>query len=177
MQVIAGPDLVSLAKAGDELAFESLLRPLLAPAYKLACVMLQDPSEAEDAVQEAALKSWRHLDQLRNGAPMQPWFLGVVANECRSLRRKRWWKVLTGYVGNSEIEDPAGDLDLATDVQRALSRLSEQGRLVVTLRFYFDLSLEEIAQIVGLKPAGVRSQLYRALDVLKKSGGLTVSLR
>lgn len=170
---MARPDLVSLAKAGDEPAFESLLRPLLGPAYKLACVMLQDPEAAEDAVQEAALKSWRHIDQLRNGAPMQPWFLGVVANECRSMRRKPWWKVVTGYGANNEIEGPSHDMDLATDMQRALSRLSRQGRLVVTLRFYFDLSLEDIAQVVGLKPAGVRSQLYRALEVLRRSGALT----
>ncbi len=173
MQAVEKSDLVSLAKAGDEDAFEALLRPLLKPAYKLACVFLQDSAAAQDAVQEAAFKSWRHIDQLRPGAAIQPWFLGVVANECRSLRRKRWWSVLTGYSAHGEADAPLRDVDLETDVQRALSRLSSEARLVVTLHYYFDMSLEEIAQVVKLKPAGVRSRLYRALAVLKASTGLS----
>jgi RNA polymerase sigma-70 factor (ECF subfamily) len=169
LQAVAKSDLVSLAKAGDEVAFEALLRPLLNPAYKLACVMLQDAAAAQDAVQEAAFKSWRHIDQLRPGAAIQPWFFGVVANECRSLRRKRWWSVLKGYSAHGEADAPLRDVDLETDVQRALSRLTAESRLVVTLHYYFDMSLEDIAHVVKLKPAGVRSRLYRALGVLKAS--------
>ena len=87
-------DLVSRAQTGDEQAFTALLRPLVASAYRLAGAMLHDPHAAEDVVQEASLKAWRKLYQVKPGAEMKPWFLGIVANECREVRRGRWWSVL-----------------------------------------------------------------------------------
>jgi RNA polymerase sigma-70 factor (ECF subfamily) len=94
MEHAADPDLVRDAKRGDEAAFTSLLRPLLEPAYRLAAGMLQDRQLAEDALQEAAVKAWRKFHQLREGKEMRPWFFGIVANECRTTRRGRWWRVL-----------------------------------------------------------------------------------
>lgn len=161
-----------MAKGGDERSFEALLRPLLLPAYKLACVLLQNPQAAEDAVQEAALKSWRKLHQLRPGEPMQPWFFGIVANECRSARRGRWWSVLTGYAPDRQVASHADAVDRGTDIQKALVRLPNLARLVVVLYFYFDMPVEEIAVAVQRKPAAVRSQLYRAIDRLRTHGRL-----
>lgn len=172
MEATASLEIVSLAKGGDERSFEALLRPVLLPAYKLACVMLKDPQAAEDAVQEAALKSWRKLDQLRSGKPIQPWFFGIVANECRSARKARWWSVLTGYRIDRWVESHADAVDRETDVQKALLRLSNRARLVVVLYFYFDMPLEDIAVVIQRKPAAVRSQLYRAIDRLRMHGGL-----
>src|ERR1700688_1380149 len=86
--------LLEAAKLGDDSAFEILLEPLLEPGYRLAGGMLQDHQAAQDAVQEAAVKAWRKLRQLRDGSEMRPWFLGIVANECRSARRSRWSSVI-----------------------------------------------------------------------------------
>lgn len=168
----ASLEVVSLAKAGDERSFETLLRPMLLPAYKLACVMLHDPQAAEDAVQEAALKGWRKIGQLRSGAPMQPWFFGIVANECRSARRARWWSIVTGLAAERRVESHSGAIERGTDVQRALMRLNHRARLVIVLHYYFDMRLEEIAVVLKCRPAAVRSQLYRALDRLREQGGL-----
>src|SRR5690242_1298448 len=90
----ASMSLLDAAKQGDDGAFEILLRPLLEPGYRLAGGMLQDAQAAQDAVQEAAFKAWRKLRQLRDGSDMRPWFLGIVANECRSARRSRWSSVV-----------------------------------------------------------------------------------
>src|ERR1700687_5544216 len=88
--------LVQAPKQGADRASETLLEPLLQQAYRLAFVMLHDHHAAEDAVQEAALKAWRKVSQLREGSDMRPWFLAIVANQCRSTRRTRWWSVLRG---------------------------------------------------------------------------------
>src|SRR5579859_5967528 len=116
-------DLVTRAKAGDDGAFTALLRPMMPSAYRLAGAMLHDPHAAEDVVQDASLKAWRKVDQLKAGAPMQPWFLGIVANECRSARRTRWWSV----VRMPDPEPPApntGDSMAAfADLRRAIRRL------------------------------------------------------
>src|SRR4051794_33755079 len=89
------PHALSRALEGDSDSFTRLIEPLLDPAYRLAAVMLADRTAAEDAVQEAAVKAWRKLRQLRGEATsLRPWFLSIVANECRMMRRGRWWSVL-----------------------------------------------------------------------------------
>src|SRR5256885_12978423 len=86
--------LITLAKAGDRPAYERLLEPAVGPATRLAYAMLHDRSEAEDAFQESAFRAWQRLRNLREGSRFQPWFMGVVANQCRELRRGRWWRMV-----------------------------------------------------------------------------------
>src|SRR2546422_9475241 len=87
--------LVERARAGQGDAFEILLEPLIEPGYRLAFSLLQQREAAEDAVQEATLKAWRHIGQLRPGTPcLRPWFLKIVANVCRDQQRVRWWSVI-----------------------------------------------------------------------------------
>jgi RNA polymerase sigma factor (sigma-70 family) len=74
--------------------FEESVRPLLRQAFHLAQSMLLDRHEAEDAVQDATLNAWRSFGQFRDhGGGLRPWFLKIVANQCRSRLRSRWWQV------------------------------------------------------------------------------------
>jgi RNA polymerase sigma-70 factor (ECF subfamily) len=167
MEHAADPSLVRAAKGGDEGAFTSLLRPLLEPAYRLAAGMLQDRQLAEDAVQEAAVKAWRKLDQLREGTEMRAWFLGIVANECRTTRRSRWWSVLRLVAEPRSVEAPDDAAVRGVDLRTALKRLRPEQRLVVVLYFYLDLPLEQIATITAASFAAVRGRLYRGIRELK----------
>src|SRR3989442_7847088 len=94
MTSTAGADLIDRAKNGDRSAFDQLVGPLIDQAFRLAYGMLHDRQAAEDAVQEAAVRSWRKLNNLRPGTDMRPWFLAIVANQCRTIDRGRWWSVL-----------------------------------------------------------------------------------
>lgn len=165
-----GTDLVTKALAGDQSALDSLLRPMLKPAYKLAYMMLRDREAAEDAVQNAALKSWGKLSKLRPGSDPRPWFLGFVANECRNMRRSRWRTVLR--LGSREdIVAPSPTWVSDIDLQRALARLSHQDRLVVLLHFYLDMPIDEIAIVTRSGSSATRSRLYRAVKRLKRQLG------
>src|SRR5207247_8805031 len=82
------------AQTGDQYAFERLVGPAVRPASRLAFAMLRDTALAEDAFQESALRAWRRIGNLRRGARFQPLFLGIVANQCREVRRGRWWQVI-----------------------------------------------------------------------------------
>ena len=177
MKPAPDPDLVRTAKAGDEAAFEQLLRPLIDPAYRFACVMLNDPGAAEDVVQEAAVKAWRKLDQLRDGYDPQPWFLGIVANQSRSLRRTRWWSTtkLADVPGTVESTDERIARD--EDLRRTIQRLRPRDRAVVTLHYFLDLSLEDVAATTGQSVAAVRSRLYRALHSMRPSLEVPEKLR
>ncbi len=161
-------DLVTRAQAGDDGAFTALLRPAIAPAYRRAGAMLHDAHAAEELVQEASLKAWRKLGQLKAGAEMQPWFLGIVANECRSARRTRWWSVLR----LSDPEPPAvpaGDsMAVFADLRSAIRRLRHRRRLLLVLHWYLDLPVAEVAAVTGSSEDAVKSELSRAVRELRR---------
>ena len=160
-------DAVAGAKAGDSAAFERLLQPLMEPAHKLACGLLQDSYLAEDAVQEAAVNAWRKLGNLRQGASFRPWFLGIVANRCREARRGRWWHLSTRSEIPSEGDAPDEEVLRRLEVRRILERLGAHARLVVILRLYLDLSWAEVAAVAGGSEAGARTTLYRAIAKIR----------
>jgi len=162
------PQIMARATQGDAQAFALLIEPLLNPAYRLAAVMLADRTTAEDAVQEASLKAWRKLRQVRPGAEMKPWFLGIVANECREVRRGRWWSVLR--LPDSQFPvTPGGDyLAAFADLRRAIRRLRHRRRLLLVLHWYLDLPLADVAAITGLSEDAVKSELSRAIGQLRK---------
>jgi RNA polymerase sigma-70 factor (ECF subfamily) len=130
--------LLGQARTGDLAAFESLLAPLVEPACQLACAILRDWQEAEDAAQEAALKAWRAIGRLREDtASLRPWYLTIVANDARSRRRGRWWSVVRSAEPRALASEagPEERVSLRADLDRAMRRLTEKERLILTLHF------------------------------------------
>jgi RNA polymerase sigma-70 factor (ECF subfamily) len=164
----ADRELVDRAKAGDRAAFDELVGPLIDQAFRLAFGMLHDRGAAEDAVQEAAVRAWRKLRNLRPGAPLRPWFLAIVANQCRTAIRARWWSVIR--VDRMEESAGAGFEDrivLGSDLRAALRKLATDQREVLVLRYYLDLPLEEVASITGVPVGTVKSRINRGLAALR----------
>lgn len=161
-------DLAARARAGDKAAFEDLLRPLIAPAARLAFGMLQDRSAAEDVLQEAAVKAWRHLGNLRTGSEFRPWFLGIVVNQSRSVRRARWWSVAPFAEPPAASNSAADEASVrAADLRRALRRISADQRAAILLHFYLDLPLDEAAAALGISVSGVKSRINRGLKGMR----------
>ena len=159
-------DLLRRAASGDQPAFEALVGPHLQLAYRLALTMLGDPAAAEDAVQEATFRTWRHVGRLRPGSSVRAWFLTVVANHCRSQLRSRWWRVLRGL---ERIETAAApELDpTSVDLERALLTLDHRDRAAIFLRYCEDLPLQEVADALGVSMTAARSRIHRALRRLR----------
>jgi RNA polymerase sigma-70 factor (ECF subfamily) len=146
-----------------EADFDSLVGPYLEAGYRTALAMLRNPDEANDAVQEAAFKAWRGMRHLRDADSARGWFLKIVANQCRSMRRTRWWSVV-------RMADVAGDTKAPadnSDLERALSKLPPEDRLALFLHFYLDLPLDEVGTVLGLSPAGAKTRVYRAAKKLR----------
>jgi RNA polymerase sigma factor (sigma-70 family) len=123
-------------------------------------------------VQEACVRAWRHRANRRAGTDLRPWFLGIVANQCRETLRSRWTRVLR--LSNIAIGGPVASRDPASilDLRRALSRLAYRRRLVLVLRYYLDLSFQEVAAAAGCSVDAAKAlerrgtaDLERALSV------------
>jgi RNA polymerase sigma-70 factor, ECF subfamily len=123
--VPAGGTLLERAQAGDETAFRILAEPFVDIGYRLAFAMLRQREAAEDAVQEATLLAWRRLRQLRDEAGLRTWYLTIVANQCRTQTRGRWWGVLrfAEPLPSSRPADDDTDHAGVTDLRRSVERL------------------------------------------------------
>jgi len=153
--------------AGDRSGFLDLLLPLVPAGQRLAYAMLQNAHDAEDAVQEATVKAWRAVDRLREGSPLRPWFLTIVANECRQRRRTRWWSV-TKVADLSQIASPGLEADESVaELRSALRRLPSAMRFTLILRYYLDLPFDEIGRVLKCSPQAAKSRTHRALAKLR----------
>lgn len=160
--------LIARAKTGDQYAFERLLGPAVRPASRLAFAMLRDTALAEDAFQESALRAWRRIGNLRPGARFQPWFLGIVANQCREVRRGRWWQVirLPEIATTAALDATAAWLE-GEDLRQALQTLPFDQRAAILMHFHLDMRLSDVALALDLSVAGVKTRINRALKRLR----------
>jgi RNA polymerase sigma-70 factor (ECF subfamily) len=158
-------DLIRSAREGDGSAFAELIRPDYGAAFRVAYALLHDVDEAEDAVQEAAFTAWRKLGNVREGSPVRPWFLAIVANHCRTVTKSSRWSAVR--VDRPDAVAPASDLAAVVDLHRALARLGYDERLVLVLRYYLDMPYEEIAGVLGISAKAARTRVERALHRMR----------
>ena len=157
-----------------------------ATAYRTACLVLRDPHEAQDAVQEAFLRIWRFRDAIPVGEGRKAWLYRVVVNACISRVRAEGSR--TGKdVGPAalealpdlapEPEQAAERSHLAGDVVAALAELPEHLRVPLVLRFYAGLSEKEIAVAIDRRPGTVKSRLHDARQRLALDPRLSAWVR
>jgi len=154
------------APSRDE-AFRNLADLHLQGAYGLARVILGNAADAEDATHDAFVTAWRNWPTLRDPALFNRWFDRILVNTCRNrLRRNARWRSqdLTADVGRAR--DELGQIHDRDALGAAIAGLSIDHRLVIALRFYRDLTVEEIASRLGVRPGTVKSRLHYALKRL-----------
>jgi RNA polymerase sigma-70 factor, ECF subfamily len=150
---------------------EDWLRRDYPTAYRTACLVLRDPVDAQDAVQEAFLRVWRFRDAIPDGEGRKAWLYRVVVNACVSrIRAERSRSGLD--VGEAALpgvpdrgpspQERAERSACADAVLEALAELPETLRVPLVLRFYAGLSEKEIALAIDRRPGTVKSRLYDA---------------
>ncbi len=157
-------------KVAGLLALEKLIRENQAMVYSLAYHFLNDTGEAEELAQEVFLKLSRH------GAPFQSpqhlvfWLRKVTSNLCIDWirRRKSGHLVNLEDLAQIEISDREDDPFQSKRLQRLIATLPEKQRLIITLRFQEDLEPKEIADILEMPVNTVKSQLQRAIAILRE---------
>lgn len=149
--------------------FEALIGPLVEPGLRLAFSMLGNRPEAEDATQDAIAQAWRKLPDLRDRSRVRPWFLAIVANRCRNLRRTRWFTTVRLADVFRTAPPPADAENERIDLEQGLARLPLGDRQVLFMHFYLDMPVEEVATSLGVSPAAAKGRIYRACRRLRPS--------
>lgn len=175
------PQLVERAKRGETRAFEALMRRYNRRLFRIARSVLRDDGAAEDAVQEAYLSAFTHLNCYEPTRSFGAWLSRVTLNEALMQRRKMqanvlWLEELDETVlvaqevevtGHGPLADYAEALQARELLERAIDALPEAFRMVFVLRRVEQLSVSETAQSLGLNEATVRTRLHRAQRMLR----------
>ncbi|MCX6551093.1 MAG: RNA polymerase sigma factor [Acidobacteria bacterium] len=178
------PDYAALLRAaqgGNQHAMERLLMRAQEIAYRFSLLVCGHADDADDAMQEALLKTYRHAAQIKEPEAFRTWLYRTVKNACLISRRKRVHEpshvhsldeVVTdgdGGVRTLDVEDPGRRPDqilenrrLRRSLRRALQTLGPDYRLIVFLREVEGLSTREVATVMGISEANVKTRLHRA---------------
>jgi RNA polymerase sigma-70 factor, ECF subfamily len=163
---------VDSAREGPTLdAFEALSDRCLDDSYRLAAVLLRDRAEAQDVVHDAVLLGWRKFGSLRDPSRFDAWFGRIVLNLCRDrLRARRRGQIReTAIVAEMAMgaRDEFGGVADRDAIATAFMKLDPDLQVVVALRFYKDLQLEAIAELLGIPLGTVKSRLHTGLKRLR----------
>ena len=169
---------VDQALRGDRAAFGQLMHRYAGAVYNLSYRMLGSAEDAEDASQEIFLRAYTRLASFDRQRRFSTWLLSVGSNYCIDrLRRRRFsWLTLddAAFALPSKERSPeriALDHEQQAIVQRALQQLPENYRMITVLRYWSDLSYEEIAKVTGLPESTIKTRLHRARHMLAKALG------
>jgi len=166
---------VNAAVEGDQDAFSELVYTYQESVYNLCYRLLGERTEAEDAAQEAFLRAYLNLNRYDPSRSFKTWLLSIASNHCIDrLRRRRihWLSIdeplpsLSLREDDPEPEDVAISREQSKAMQKLLNELPPDYRAAVVLRYWYDYSYIEIADILDTTESAIKSRLFRARQLL-----------
>jgi RNA polymerase sigma-70 factor (ECF subfamily) len=168
-----GDDFLRAAQQGDEAAITALVETYQRSVYNVCYRMLREPTEAEDAAQEALIKAVTNLSSYDIDRPFKPWILRIASNECIDrIRRRKDAISLDGMGEDGAWEWQPGNSpnpehvvmrqERQARIRAMLDELSPTDRMVVTLFYWEGLPYAEISEVTSLTVSAIKSRLFRA---------------
>ena len=175
-------ELIDRTLAGDGNAYGILVERFQRKIFRVAFAIVRDEAEADTITQDVFVQAYTNLGRFEGRAGLETWLTRIAINRSRdSLRRRRFVSLFVSRNDDEESEamiepvderpDPERQLlsvQLRTAIRRAEKRLSAQQKTIFRLRHYENLSLEEIADHLGLRAGTVRAHLFRAIHKVRK---------
>jgi RNA polymerase sigma-70 factor (ECF subfamily) len=173
-------ELIERTLAGDGGAFAVLVERFQRKIYRVAYAIVRDDVEADTITQDTFIQAYTHLARFEGRSELETWLTRIAINRSRDwLRRRRFVSLFTRIDDGGEVylepvddrPDPERELhsrQLRTAIERAERGLSAQQKIIFRLRHYEDRPLEEIADLLGLRPGTVRAHLFRAVHKIRK---------
>jgi RNA polymerase sigma-70 factor (ECF subfamily) len=182
---LAEPDLAAFARAGDREAFRAIMQRCNQRLFRIARAVVRDDAEAEDVLQEAYTRAFAAIAGFRGEAGIATWLTRIVLNEAHGRLRSRRPTAdldevepaqasaqVLPFPGRNGAEDPEADTaraQIRRILESAVDDLPEPFRLVFILREVEELSVEETAAHLGIRPETVKTRLHRARRRLREA--------
>lgn len=136
---------------------------------RFCLLQLRDVSQADDAAQDVFIKAWRALGTFRGDSSEKTWLLHIAANTCRDYQRTGWFRFMDRRVTPEDMERGAA-FDFPDDsLSKAIAELSPPLRQAVTLRYFEELSIREMAQVLCVSEATAKRRIRKANALLKRT--------
>jgi RNA polymerase sigma-70 factor (ECF subfamily) len=179
------PQILARSQQGDPAAIEELVHEHKDRVFRFCLSILDDAADAEDAAQESFIAALKALKSYRGESAFQTWLFSIALNTCRGALRQRKRRAnlatasaadpaLGSHAGNNP-ERAAMENEQTRTLWQAIERLDEKHRLPIVLRYYHELSTQEIAEVLGINLGTVHSRLSIARQQLngdlKRQGG------
>jgi RNA polymerase sigma-70 factor (ECF subfamily) len=179
----ADRELVDRTLAGDDGAFAILVGRHQRRIYRVALSIVRDATDADIVTQDTFVQAFTHLARFEGRAELETWLMRIAINRARdTLRRRRLTQFFSlsqnDEDGEERMLEPVDDrpgperqfasVQLRRAIRQAEKELSSQQQTVFRLRHYEELSLEAIADLLGLRPGTVRAHLFRAIHKIRK---------
>ena len=169
------------ARQGDKAAFGQLIEAYQGPVYNLAYRMLNNSGEAEEAAQEAFIRAYTRLESYNPAHKFSTWMLSITSNYCIDLIRKRRALLLSideplpAHPALQSEKSKGPESQMVTNeqqemVQELLQELPEDYRQAVVLRYWYEMSYDEIAEVMNTTVSAIKSRLFRARRLLAEVG-------
>lgn len=151
-------------------AFVALADHQLQSSYRLARAILGNTAAAEDATHDALVTAWRKWATLRDPNRFEAWFGRILVHTCRNTLRREALHPMRDISADlaPTVPDEYDRLHERDRVRAALAHLEPDQQIVVALRFYADLPVDEIANRLNTRSGTVKSRLHRALRKLEQ---------
>ncbi len=191
---VSAPDpyapLVRAAAAGDEAAMEQLLMRAQQVAFRFSLLVCGHAEDAEDVMQDALIKTYKHVDSIKDPSAFRTWLFRTVRNACLMKRRKRvdeparmesLDRPQVDHIDGHTLEardvathskgpdDLALNAWLGRELRTALAKLPPAYRMIVLLREMEGLSTKEVAEVTKMTEDNVKTRLHRARVMLRES--------
>jgi RNA polymerase sigma-70 factor (ECF subfamily) len=180
MQATTDEVLIGRIANGDRLAMQVLFARHHVRVYRFVLRLVRDEATAEDLISEVFLDVWRQAGRFEGRSAVSTWLLAIARFKALSALRRRPEQELDEETAAS-IEDPSDDpetvlekKDKSASIRKCLSGLSADHREIIDLVYYHEKSVEEVAEIVGIPEATVKTRMFyarkRLAELLKAEG-------
>jgi RNA polymerase sigma-70 factor, ECF subfamily len=159
--------LLKQAKKGEEYAFSKLIEQEKIKLYKMAFLYMKNEEDALDVVQETVMKAFIHINSLKEEKYFSTWITRILINAALDVIRKDN-KVIPIHelVAETEIVNQHEE---RMDLFSAISNLEEKYKTVIILKYYKDLTVPDISEILQCPQGTVKTNLHRGINELKKN--------
>lgn len=136
---------------------------------RFCLLQLRDASQAEDAAQDVFIKAWRALHTFRGDSNEKTWLLRIAANTCRDYQRTGWFRFMDRRATPEDMERGTAFEFPDDSVSKAIAELPALLRQAVTLRYFEELTIREMTQVLGVSETTAKRRIRKANVLLRQS--------